>query len=252
MAKWESFGGHNSGGCGSSSQALSGCSALLAPPCVHRSWVLQTLLSWGFYGGFISSARQMKPRVCVRAQSCLTPCCSPGCSVRGLFQARILMRVAISSSRGSSQPRHRTLMFCVACISSRILYHSCHVGSPETLGHWWLSQLPACLTFPGASRVAPVVKNSPANTGDAGLIPELGRSPAVGSSNLLQYSCLGNFMDGGAWRATVAESNMIKHCSSPLPRGQGIGKFQLSSPILVFCWPAAMLKLSSLQSEAVH
>ena len=51
-----------------------------------------------------------------------------------------------------------------------------------------------------------VVKNPPANaadTGDMGSIPGLGRSPAVGSVNLLQYSCLGNPMDRGAWWARV-------------------------------------------------
>ena len=51
-----------------------------------------------------------------------------------------------------------------------------------------------------------VVKNPPANAGneiDAGLIPESGRSPGVGNSNPLQYSCLGNPMDRGAWGATV-------------------------------------------------
>ena len=49
-------------------------------------------------------------------------------------------------------------------------------------------------------------KNLPANAGDArdaGLIPELGRFPGVGNGNPLQYSCLKNFMDRGAWWATV-------------------------------------------------
>ena len=57
--------------------------------------------------------------------------------------------------------------------------------------------------FPGGS----VVKNLPANEGDTGLIPGAGRSPGVGSSNLLEYSCLGNSMDRGAWQG-VAELNM--------------------------------------------
>ena len=53
--------------------------------------------------------------------------------------------------------------------------------------------------FPGGS----VVKNPPANTGDMGSIPGSGRSPGEGNGNLLQYSCLDNIMDRGAWRATV-------------------------------------------------
>ena len=47
-----------------------------------------------------------------------------------------------------------------------------------------------------------MVKNPPANAGDTGLIPELGRSPGEGNGNPLQYSFLGNSMDRGAWRAT--------------------------------------------------
>ena len=57
-----------------------------------------------------------------------------------------------------------------------------------------------------ASQVALVVKNMPANVRDVrdvGLIPGLGRSPGGGHGNPLQYSCLENPMDRGAWRATV-------------------------------------------------
>ena len=49
------------------------------------------------------------------------------------------------------------------------------------------------------------MKNLPANAGDerdVGLIPGLGRSPGDENSNPLQYSCLENFMDRGAWQAT--------------------------------------------------
>ena len=48
-----------------------------------------------------------------------------------------------------------------------------------------------------------VVKNLPASAEDAGLSPGSGRSPGVGSCNLLQYSCLENSMDRGAWWAVV-------------------------------------------------
>ena len=64
--------------------------------------------------------------------------------------------------------------------------------------------------FPDGS----VVKNLPANTGDEGSTPGLEQSPGEGNGNSLQYSCLGNPMDRGAWQATVhgvAESDMIKH-----------------------------------------
>ena len=58
---------------------------------------------------------------------------------------------------------------------------------------------PSTIGFPGGL----VVKNLPANAGDAGLIPGLGRFPGGGHSNPLQYSCLGNSMDRGAWQAIV-------------------------------------------------
>ena len=57
-----------------------------------------------------------------------------------------------------------------------------------------------------ASQVALVVKNPPVNSGDirdAGLIPGSGRSPGGRHDNPLQYSCLENPMDRGAWQATV-------------------------------------------------
>ena len=62
-----------------------------------------------------------------------------------------------------------------------------------------------CCAYLGkwASQVVLVVKNSPVSTGDTGLIPGLGRSPEGGHGNLLQYSCLENPVDGGAWWATV-------------------------------------------------
>ena len=64
--------------------------------------------------------------------------------------------------------------------------------------------------FPGGS----VIKNLPANagdTGDAGLLPGSGRSPGGRHGNPLQYSCLENPMDRGAWRATVHGVPRVEH-----------------------------------------
>ena len=52
-----------------------------------------------------------------------------------------------------------------------------------------------CRGFPGGS----VVKKPPANAGDMGSLPGLGRSPREGNSNPLQYCCLGNPRDRRAW-----------------------------------------------------
>ena len=48
-----------------------------------------------------------------------------------------------------------------------------------------------------------VVKKLPGNAGGAGLIPGSGRTPGEGNGNPLQYSCLENPMDKGAWWATL-------------------------------------------------
>ena len=53
--------------------------------------------------------------------------------------------------------------------------------------------------FPGSS----MVKNLPANAGDAGSIPGSGRSPGGGNDNPLQYYCLENLLDRGVWWVTV-------------------------------------------------
>ena len=70
-----------------------------------------------------------KKYVCAKSlQSCPTLCdpmdCSPpDSSVQGIIQAGILEWVAMSSSRGSSQPRDQTHVSCVSFIGSRVLYH---------------------------------------------------------------------------------------------------------------------------------
>ena len=65
--------------------------------------------------------------------------------------------------------------------------------------------------FPGGSGI----KNPPANAGDAVLIPGSERSPRIGNGSPLQYFCLENSMDRGAWQAMVLgghkESDMSTH-----------------------------------------
>ena len=56
-----------------------------------------------------------------------------------------------------------------------------------------------CFVFPGGSDG----KASACDAGDLGLIPGLGRSPGEGNGTPLQYSCLENSMDQGAWWAAV-------------------------------------------------
>ena len=68
----------------------------------------------------------------------------------------------------------------------------------ETL-HLYLQPLSLKEGFPGGSEV----KNLPANAGDAGSIPGLGRYPGEGNGHPFQYSYLGHPLDRGAWWATV-------------------------------------------------
>ena len=75
---------------------------------------------------------------------------------------------------------------------------------------------------------------SACNAGELGSIPGSGRSPGEGNGNPLQYSCLENPMDGGAWWATVhgVEKSrtrlndftftFIKHSQGPLVLSQGL------------------------------
>ena len=60
-----------------------------------------------------------------------------------------------------------------------------------------------CVCVSVTSLVAQMVKASAYNAEDLGLIPGLGRYPGEGNGNPLQYSCLENPMDGGAWWATA-------------------------------------------------
>ena len=55
-----------------------------------------------------------------------------------------------------------------------------------------------------------MVKNLPANAGDIGSIPGLGRFPGVGSGNPLQYSCLENSMDRGVAKSQIRLSTHIQ------------------------------------------
>ena len=89
-----------------------------------------------------------------------------------------------------------------------------------------------------------MVKNPPAKAGDTrdvGSIPGSGRSPGKGPGNPLQYSCLENPMDRGAWWATV-------HGVTKSPT-------QLKRPsihALCFCLYLAELSLSRLFKETAH
>ena len=79
-------------------------------------------------------------------------------------------------------------------------------------GSWWWTERPGVLQSPRAGHDWTTElnwidgsngKESTSNVGDPGSIPRSGRSPGEGNGNPLQYSCLKNLMDRGAWWATV-------------------------------------------------
>ena len=90
--------------------------------------------------------------------------------------------------------KHHTIIHWV-----NIIVLSIDNGQTQNLKMRINIKTPRYTSFPGGS----VVKNLPANTGDAGLIPGLGRCPVEGNGNSVQYSCLENPMDRGAWWARV-------------------------------------------------
>ena len=86
-------------------------------------------------------------------------------------------------------PDHRSLGSVIGI--SQVPICLAHQTSSSVLSHW----LKNSLGFPGGSEG----KASAYNAGDLGLIPGSGRSPGEGNGNPLQYSCLENPMEGGAW-----------------------------------------------------
>ena len=98
------------------------------------------------------------------------------------------------------------------------------LGSYNCIGNMNCLKSSIKQVFPGGS----VVKNPPANAGDigdAGLIPGSERSPGSGNGNPLQYSCLENSMDRGAWQATV---HGVKMSWTRLSIHTGTGQKQLT------------------------
>ena len=102
-------------------------------------------------------------------------------------------------------------------------------------------------------------KNLPANAGDPGLIPGLGRSPGIGNGNPLWYSCLGNFTDRGTWRATVRGATELDMTEVTYPHIKPSSK-SLSffvtlichtaghSPIFLVCFPSPLPQIRCLSS----
>ena len=147
--------------------------------------------------------------------SFLTRCISPLVLALAIWQRRPVTFAAAVTRYGLSDYWVQKLWYLIACgghqqvpiksILVRGLSKAeivCHVFQLSV----FLSSLFNLVCGQRTFQVTVVVKNPPAGAGDTrdtGSIPGSGRSPGIGSGNPLQYSCLENSMDRGAWWATV-------------------------------------------------
>ena len=150
--------------------------------------------------------------------------------------------------------------FCFLLFSLRIFWWFLYISPWRTVSSfsWLISRAPPlwhCWHFGLAILVGflgnSVVKYSPANAGVAGLIPGSGRSHGEGSGNLLQYSCLENSMDRGAWWATVNGPQQLDTTNSDCgdcPMHQGMLNRTLA---FTHQMPAASHHLPGMTTEPV-
>ena len=119
---------------------------------------------------------------------------------------------------------------CQSVLSS--LFYSIDLFVPIPISYWlitvaynnswyFIGQVSLLEGFPGGSEIKhlPAVQETIYNAGDADSTPGLGRFPREGNGNPLQYSCLGNPMDRGAWQAAVHGITRVRHnlVTKPLP-----------------------------------
>ena len=90
-----------------------------------------------------------------------------------------------------------------------------------------------CLIFNDSPSLSSVGKESACSAGDPGSIPGSERSRGEGNGNLLQYSCLGNPMDRGAWQAIVHGVIRVGHDLATKPPPPTLG-MKLSYQAVVF------------------
>ena len=89
-----------------------------------------------------------------------------------------------------------------------------------------------------------VVKNPPTNARDRDSIPGSGRSPGEGNGNPLQYSCLENLMDRGAWRATVHGVARVRHDSATKQQQIKTVKWVCNSSMALFFYHENKMEIS--------
>ena len=171
---------------------LSGCTRLCPPP------QLQTLVSFQF-ANFNKISGQVEELAKDVELVFLNNTRNSGW-VDGLVEVTGRHWVVTSLKESNSTWMNKSFILPQIKLSLKEKLSLSHLHSEcfsKTLIFWCL------LWWKGASPVVQMVKNPPANTGDAGLIPGSGRSPGEMNGYPLQYSCLENPMDRRAWQVTV-------------------------------------------------
>ena len=149
--------------------------------------------------------------MCSVAQSCPTLCdpmvSSPsGSSVPGISQARVLERVALSFSRGSSRPRD---WICVSCVGRPILYHCATWKAPRCQNSLWMMTLFMARSLWFTKVCSPVLRWAGLPLGAAHGASLLLASPGLPSGG---WGC------SQGWRG-VASAALYPDCSEPSQRG---------------------------------
>ena len=119
-----------------------------------------------------------------------------------IFLIHLKIYIYLTSCTVSPKIRHRIIECCTGRFLN-ILFQVTTFVSFIQLIQWDLNRIEGCLSFfTWAFGMTVVIKNLPDNAGDirdAGSIPGLGSSSGEGNDNSLQYSCLENPIDRGAW-----------------------------------------------------
>ena len=138
----------------------------------------------------------------------------------------------------------RGLTFYIASLISILIYPSIFSSFP----FWYLRGI--LRGFPGGTRGEILPANS-GDTRDTGAIPGVGRSPGGGHRNPLQYSCLENATDRGAWRTVVSRVAKSQTWLKQLSMHAGILNLRSETKLLIFTTTSSYLRFLPYQVTIV-
>ena len=146
-------------------------------------------------------------------------CSLPGSSVHGILQVRILEWVAISFSRGSSQPRDQTCFSCVSCIGRQVLYQPSYQGSPIYI-EWSLNPV----------SIRGVLRGSKENTNKPECVLFL-EPENEKSSSRITFLVLTSFWSSGNLQKLMKQDLCLSQRQS-----QRVQSFRSKQPVVIIGW----------------